>query len=139
MREKDGVRWYNDSIASSPTRTIAGLKAFPEKVILIAGGYDKHIPFDTLGPAVAKYVKRLILMGATADKIEQAVRACPDFDEMKTPILRVRDMEEAVSAAKAEAKPGDVVTLSPACASFDLYPNFAARGNHFKELVRTLI
>lgn len=139
VREKDGVRWYNDSIASSPTRTIAGLKAFPEKVILIAGGYDKHIPFDTLGPAVAKHVKRLILMGATADKIEEAVRACPDFDEMKTPILRVRDMEEAVSTAKAQAKPGDVVTLSPACASFDLYPNFAARGNHFKELVRALV
>ena len=78
-------------------------------------------------------------MGATADKIEQAVRACPDFDEKKTPILRVRDMKEAVSAAKAQAKPGDVVTLSPACASFDLYPNFAARGDHFKELVRTLV
>ncbi len=137
--EKDGVRWYNDSIASSPTRTIAGLRAFPQKVILIAGGYDKHIPFDALGPAVAQSVKRLILLGATAGQIEAAVRACPDFDEKQTPIERVGDMEAAVRAAKAAARPGDVVTLSPACASFDCYPNFAARGNHYKELVRALV
>ena len=108
-------------------------------MILIAGGYDKHIPFDARGPAVAQSVKRLILLGATAGQIEAAVRACPDFDEKETPIERVGDMEAAVRAAKAAARPGDVVTLSPACASFDCYPNFAARGNHYKELVRALV
>lgn len=138
VRVLDGVEWYNDSIASSPTRTIAGLLSFDRRVILIAGGYDKDIPFDVLGPKIVERVKCLILMGATADKIEAAVKASPGWSSETTPILRVNNMQEAVEAAKNVAKAGDIVTLSPACASFDLYPNFAARGRHFKELVKSL-
>ncbi len=133
VRELDGVRWYNDSIGSSPSRTIAGLKAFKQKVILIAGGYDKHIPYEPIGPAAAEKVKAAILMGATADAIEAAIRACSDL-----PIIRVSNMEEAVSAANALAKDGDIVFMSPASASFDMYKNFEVRGNHFKSLVKAL-
>lgn len=79
VRTLDGVRWYNDSIGSSPSRTIAGLKAFGGNVILIAGGYDKHIPYAPLGPVAAQTVKRAILMGDTADAIESAIRACSEL------------------------------------------------------------
>lgn len=137
VRELDGVKYYNDSIASSPSRTIAGLKAFRQKVILIAGGYDKHIPFEPLAPYVTEKVKTLYLCGATADKIEKAIR---EYDGYKgePEIVRVKDIDEAVALAHRTAVSGDVVTLSPACASFDSFPNFAARGNHFKEVVNKL-
>lgn len=138
VREKDGIKWYNDSIASSPTRTIAGLRSFKQKVILIAGGYDKKIPYAPLGPAVVEKVQALILMGKTADKIQQAVEAAPGFDPSSLPILRVANMEEGVRAAQEIAKPGDIVTMSPASASFDLYRNFEERGKHFKKLVMEL-
>ncbi len=139
IRERRGVKYYNDSIASSPTRTIAGLRAFHEKspgrknVILIAGGYDKHIPYDPLGPAAAESVKAAVLLGATADAIERAVRACSDL-----PVYRVDTMEQAVHTAAECAEPGDVVTLSPASASFDRYKNFEERGNDFRRLVEAL-
>ena len=138
VREKDGVKYYNDSIASSPTRTIAGLKALPDKVILIAGGYDKQIPFEPMAPFVADKVKVLILSGPTAEKIEAAVTRDPYYSPEKTKIIKVQNMQEAVAAAHENAVAGDVVTLSPACASFDAYPNFVARGNHYKELVNAL-
>ncbi|MBE6806430.1 MAG: UDP-N-acetylmuramoyl-L-alanine--D-glutamate ligase [Ruminococcaceae bacterium] len=133
VRERGGVRWYNDSIGSSPSRTIAGLKAFDQKVILIAGGYDKHIPYDPLGPVAAEKVKFAVLMGATAPAIETAIRACSDL-----PIYRVSGMEEAVSTADGLAKDGDIVFMSPASASFDMYKNFEVRGNHFRDLVNGL-
>lgn len=133
VRELGGVRWYNDSIGSSPSRTIAGLKAFKQKVLLIAGGYDKHIPYDPIGPVATEKVKAAILMGATADAIEAAIRACSDL-----PIIRVNNMEEAVNAAYTLAKDGDIVFMSPASASFDMYKNFEVRGNHFKSLVNAL-
>ena len=137
VREVNGVKYYNDSIASSPTRTIAGLKAFPQKVHLIAGGYDKHIPYEPLVPYILQKVEKLYLCGATADKIEKAVRS--DVNYSGTPeIIRVQNIEAAVNKAKELAKSGDIVTLSPASASFDAYPNFVARGNHFKELVNKL-
>lgn len=138
VREKDGVKYYNDSIASSPTRTIAGLKAFNQQVILIAGGYDKHIPFEPMAPFVTEKVKTLILCGPTADAIETAVKNDADYQENHPVIVRVNNMEEAVEQAQKLAKAGDIVTLSPASASFDAYPNFVARGNHFKELVNKL-
>lgn len=138
VRELDGVKYYNDSIASSPTRTIAGLHAFRQKVILIAGGYDKKIPFDVLGPEVVSHVKALVLTGATSGKIRAAVEAAPGYDPAALPILQCKDMAEAVNAARAAARPGDVVTLSPACASFDAYPNFMERGWKFKALVNEL-
>lgn len=137
VREVGGVKYYNDSIASSPTRTIAGLKAFDQKVTLIAGGYDKHIPFKPMMPYVVEKVKTLYLCGDTADKIEKCLR---DYEEYTgTPeIVRVKDIAEAVAEAHKNAVPGDIVTLSPACASFDAYPNFVARGLHFKQLVNEL-
>lgn len=139
VREFDGVRYYNDSIASSPTRTISGtLSLYPEKIILICGGYDKHIPYDPLGPAVCDKVKTLIVMGDTGPKIEEAVRKAPGYQEGAPAICRVKDMAEAVETARRNAQAGDVVSLSPASAAFDLYPNFEVRGRHFKELVNGL-
>ena len=137
VRELDGVKYYNDSIASSPSRTIAGLKAFKQKIILIAGGYDKHIPFEPLAPHVVEKVKTLYLCGHTAEKIEQAIRSYAGFDSSPE-IIRVKDIAEAVQLAHEKAVSGDIVALSPACASFDAFPNFAARGNHFKEVVNKL-
>ncbi|MBR5473538.1 MAG: UDP-N-acetylmuramoyl-L-alanine--D-glutamate ligase [Clostridia bacterium] len=137
VRELDGVKYYNDSIASSPTRTIAGLKAFQQKVILIAGGYDKHIPFEPMMPYVTQKVKKLYLCGDTADKIEKCLREYEGYDG-NPQIIRVQDIAEAVKLARETAQSGDIVTLSPACASFDKYPNFVARGNHFKQLVNEL-
>ena len=137
VREVDGVKYYNDSIASSPTRTIAGLKAFNQKVILLAGGYDKHIPFEPLMPYLVEKVKTLYLCGDTADKIEKCLRDYDDYNG-EPQIIRVKDFAEAVAAAHKSAVAGDIVTLSPACASFDSYPNFVARGLHFKQLVNEL-
>ncbi len=137
VREVNGVKYYNDSIASSPTRTIAGLKAFQQKVILIAGGYDKHIPFEPLMPYLVERVKTLYLCGDTADKIENCLRNYAGYDESPE-IVRVNDIAEAVACAHKTAQSGDIVTLSPACASFDKYPNFVCRGNHFKQLVNEL-
>ena len=138
VRTMDGVRWYNDSIASSPSRTIAGLHSFEQKVILIAGGYDKKIPFDVLGPEIVAHVKELILCGATAEKIRQAVISSDDYAEGKPEITVVHSLAQAVQVASARAKPGDIVTLSPACAAFDQFKNFMVRGRAFKELVLAL-
>ena len=135
VRTYRGVRYYNDSIASSPSRTIAGLRSFKEKVILIAGGYDKHIPFDVLGPEVVAHVKLLVLCGATADKIRAAVENAPGYAPGKPEILDVTPFTAAVEAARDRAQPGDVVTLSPACAAFDQFKNFAERGSFFKSIV----
>lgn len=138
VRTLDGVRYYNDSIASSPTRTIAGLHAFDQKVILIAGGYDKKIPFDALAVEIPKNVKTLILTGATAEKIKTAVLNARTEGEAAPPILEYGGLEEAVRAARAAAVPGDIVMLSPACASFDRFRDFAERGRTFKNFVMEL-
>ncbi len=138
VRELNGVKYYNDSIATSPTRTIAGLAAFNQKVILIGGGYDKHIPFEPLAPHAIEKIKLLILSGPTADKIEKAVRDADGFGACGMEIIHVDNMEQAVALAHEKAKSGDIVTLSPACASFDAYANFELRGKHFKELVNKL-
>ena len=135
VRTYRGVRYYNDSIASSPSRTIAGLRSFHEKVILIAGGYDKHIPFDVLGPEIVEHVKLLVLGGATADKIRTAVENAPGYQPGKPEIRDVTPFTAAVEAARDRAQPGDVVTLSPACAAFDQFKNFAERGKFFKSIV----
>ncbi len=140
VRELHGVKYYNDSIATSPTRTIAGLRAFPQKVILIAGGYDKHIPFAPLAPEIVERVKVLILCGATADAIERAVVESEAYRTAaeRPRIVRCESLQEAVDAAYFSAGAGDVVTLSPACAAFDRYANFMERGRAYKELVRKL-
>ena len=138
VRVLDGVTYYNDSIASSPTRTIAGLRSFDQKIILIAGGYDKKIPYEPLAPEIIAHVKTLVLMGATGPRIEKAVREHPDFDESKLTILHADNMQHAVELARSAAQPGDVVSLSPASASFDLYPNFEVRGRDYKNIVMQL-
>ena len=138
VRIKDGVRFYNDSIASSPSRTIAGLRSFKEKVLLIVGGYDKQIPYDVLGPEICQHVKALFLGGATGPKIAEAVKACEEFDETALPIVDCGDFESAVRAAAAYAKDGDVVLMSPASAAFDQFKNFMVRGEFYKKLVREL-
>ena len=132
-----GVRYYNDSIASSPSRTIAGLRSFKEKVILIAGGYDKNIPFDVLGPEVVEHVKLLILCGATAEKIRAAVESAPEYQPGKPEILTVSPFQKAVETARDRAEEGDVVTLSPACAAFDQFKNFMERGKTYKAIVNS--
>ena len=137
VRELDGVKYYNDSIGTSPSRTVACLESFPEPVILIAGGYDKGIPFHALALEIRERVKTLVLTGDTARAIRQAVeeaeggRGCPE-------IIQTEDLAGAVEAARRAAGPGDVVVLSPACAAFDRFKNFMERGRAFKELVRSL-
>ena len=138
VRIKDGVKFYNDSIASSPSRTIAGLRSFKEKVILIAGGYDKHIPYDVLGPEICAHVKLMVLGGATGPKIAEAVRACPEYDGAQLPIVDCGNFESAVRYAASAAKEGDIVLMSPASAAFDQFKNFMVRGEFYKKLVREL-
>ena len=139
VREYKGVKYYNDSIASSPTRTACGtLSLYDEKIAIIAGGYDKHIPYEPLGPVINDKVKLLILLGDTAPKIEEAVRNAANFDENAIQIINVTNMEEAVQAAVENTAEGDIVSLSPASASFGLYKNFEERGNHFKSIVNGL-
>ena len=135
VRIKDGVRFYNDSIASSPSRTIAGLRSFDQKVILIAGGYDKHIPYDVLGPEICAHVKKLFLGGATGPQIRAAVEKC---EGEKPEIVDCGNFEAAVRAAAAAAESGDVVLMSPASAAFDQFKNFMVRGEFYKKLVREL-
>ncbi|WP_099203924.1 UDP-N-acetylmuramoyl-L-alanine--D-glutamate ligase [Scatolibacter rhodanostii] len=139
VREVDGVKYYNDSIATSPSRTISGtLSLYDKKIILLSGGYDKNIPYDSLGPVICEKVKTLILMGATAQKIEDSVKAAPNYDENGLEIVRVQNMAEALLIASNRAEKGDIVSLSPASAGFDLYTDFEARGRHFKQLVNEM-
>ena len=138
VREKNGVRYYNDSIASSPTRTIAGLRSFDQKLILIAGGYDKHVPFEPLGPVIVDRVKTLILTGATAPKIEAAVLNAPNYVPGSPEILHEEDFYEAVRLAARIAIPGDAVILSPAGPAFDKFKNFMVRGQEFTRTVMAL-
>lgn len=137
VRELRGVRWYNDAIASSPSRTAACLNAFPEKIILLAGGKDKGVPYDSLGPLINDHVKHLILCGATASAIRRSVEQAENYQGL--PIQEVGDWAAAVRAAAAVAEEGDVVVMSPASTSFDMFPNFMAKGRFFKELVNALV
>lgn len=134
VRELNGIKFYNDSIASSPTRTMAALNSFDKKLILIAGGYDKKIPFDELGVKINEKVKNLVLVGHTAEKIKEAVLQAGN----ETNITVCEEFEQAVISAYSKAKPGDIVILSPACASFDLFKNFMVRGETFKNIVNSI-
>ena len=137
VRELHGVRYYNDSIASSPSRTIAGLRAFDQKVILIAGGKDKGVAFDELGTEIISRVKTLVLTGLTAERIYNSVTDAPGYAG-EPEIVLCRDFEDAVKAAAEVAREGDVVLLSPACTSFDRFKNFEERGTFFREIVKGL-
>lgn len=138
VRNLNGVKWYNDSIGTSPSRTIAGLNSFDGKVTLIAGGYDKNLDYKCIAKPVVDKVDNLILVGATADKIEEAVVNQLKAERKDLPIYRVNSLEECVSKAYEVAGSDDVVLFSPASASFDMYKNFMERGNCFKELVNKL-
>ena len=138
IRTLRGVRYYNDSIASSPTRTIAGLRSFDQKLILIAGGHDKLVPFDALGAEIVQRVKVLFLVGETAEKIRAAVLAAPGYDADTLPVVILPTLKDAVDAAAAAAREGDAVILSPACSSFDQFKNFVERGLTFRRLVEDL-
>lgn len=136
VRELNGVKYYNSSIDSSPNRTINTLNVFPQRVIMIAGGKDKGIPYDEVGPAIAEHVKTLILIGATSDKIYEALKNTGKADTVD--VIFAKTYEEAVNTAKSKASAGDVVLLSPASTSFDAFRNFEERGNLFKKLVNEL-
>ena len=138
VRVLNGVTYINDSIASSPTRTIAGLRAMKTKPIVIVGGYDKHIPFDPLGDELCLRAKHVILCGATADKIREAIVSSPNYPGCGLTYEMTDDFADAVHRAASEAKEGDIVLLSPACAAFDRFKNFAERGKTFKKLVMEL-
>ena len=134
VREYKGVKYYNSSIDSSPTRTEAACNSFKDKVIIICGGYDKNIPLEPLGPLFERKVKACVLMGATADKIETVLKS----HGYSGKVLRASNMQDAVSKASSLAKTGDSVLLSPAAASFDMFRNFEERGNIFKNCVKEL-
>ena len=139
VREINGVKWYNDSIGTSPTRTIAGLNSFDEKIVLIAGGYDKNLDYTPIAKPILEKVSKVVLMGKTAQKIYDAIMkeltANPD---VVYPMYKCNTLEQAVERAKKVAVPGEIVLFSPASASFDMFKNFAERGEKFKEIVNNL-
>ena len=138
VRVLHGVTYINDSIGTSPTRTSAGLRAMRTKPIVIAGGYDKHIPFDSLGDDLCQLAKRVFLTGDTAAKIEEAIYASPYYKDSGLTVRVIDDFAAAVLEASASAKSGDIVLLSPACAAFDKFKNFSERGMFFKSIVNGL-
>ena len=138
VRELNGNKWYNDSIATSPTRTIAGLNSFDEEIVLIAGGYDKHLDYEPIAEPILNKVKTLILTGQTAEKIFGAVKQKKEEQNKSIDMYKVNNLEEAVQKAKEQAKPNQIILFSPASASFDSFKNFEERGEKFKELVRKL-
>ncbi len=138
IREINGVKWYNDSIGTSPSRTIAGLNSFDEKIVLIAGGYDKHLDYTPIAKPIVENVSALILVGATTEKIYEAVTKELKAQNKDMPIVKCTTLEETISIANKIAKPGEVVLFSPASASFDMFKNFAERGDLFKKLVNNI-
>lgn len=138
VKEINGIKWYNDSIGTSPSRTIAGLNAFDEKIVLIAGGYDKHLDYTPIAKPIIENVSTLILMGATATKIEEAVKKELEQQGKTMPIYMCSNLKETVDKAYELAKQNEIVLFSPASASFDLFKNFEDRGNQFKNLVKTI-
>ena len=133
--EINGVKWYNDSVSSSPTRTIAGLNSYEENIVLIAGGYDKHIDYDVIGEPIVNKVSTLILMGDTKEKIYNATVKAEEKLNKRVNKFMVSSLEEAVDVAINNAKKGEIVLFSPASASFDMFKNFADRGEQFKNIV----
>lgn len=138
VREIDGAKWYNDSASSSPTRTLSGINSFTEPIILIAGGYDKNLDYTPLAKPILNKVKTLILIGQTADKIYEAVKKEAEYENKKLDIYMCDTLSQTIDIAKKSAKKGDVVLFSPASASFDMFKNFADRGNQFKNLVNKI-
>ena len=136
VREKDGVKYYNSSIDSTPTRTQAALSSFSQKLIVICGGRNKNLPFGGLAKTLCKHAKAVVLTGESADEIFDALSICEDLPGSGMLIRKHPDFKGAVETARELAKPGDIVILSPACTSFDAFDNFEERGNFFKNIVR---
>lgn len=138
VKEIDGVKWYNDSIASSPNRTIAGLNSYNERIVLIAGGRDKHLDYEPIAKPIIEHVETLIIMGETAEKIRNVVENELKNQNKKLEIIKVNNVEKAVKTAKLKAKRNEIVLFSPASTSFDMFKNFEERGKKFKEEVNKL-
>lgn len=138
IREIDGVKWYNDSVSSSPTRTIAGLYSFDEEIVLIAGGYDKNLDYTPIAKPIIEKVKTLILLGQTSGKIFESVKEELDKQDKDLDIYMCDNLNQTIELAKKVAKTGQIILFSPASASFDMFRNFADRGNQFKELVNNI-
>ncbi len=138
IREIDGVKWYNDSVSSSPTRTMAGLNSYNEEIVLIAGGYDKNLDYTPIAKPIVERVKTLILLGQTSGKIYEAVKTELEKQNKNLNIYMCDSLEETVNKARKYAKPGQIVLFSPASASFDMFKNFADRGEQFKNLVNKI-
>lgn len=135
VREYNGVRYYNDSIATSPSRVISGLKAFGTKIIVLMGGSDKGNDMSEMVPYILKYVKLLVLNGATADKIYHSIVENPDYNDSGLEIIKTSTMQEALEIAKSKAVSGDIVSLCPACPAFDQFKTFEYRGREFKKII----
>ena len=131
----DGAAWYNDSIATSPERTLAGLRSFEEPLVLLLGGREKNLPLDELAEEVHKRVRAVICFGEAAGLLAGAIERQEANGAPRAQVQRVKTLDEAVSMARSWSQPGDVVLLSPACTSFDAYPNFERRGEEFRRLV----
>ena len=138
IREINGVKWYNDSASSSPTRTISGINAFNENIVLIAGGYDKKLDYTPLAKPVIDKVTTLILIGQTAEKIYDAVKLESEKEHKHIDIYMCDSLEQTIDIAQKHAKRGEVVLFSPASASFDMFKDFADRGRKFKNLVNNI-
>ncbi len=138
VRELNGVKWYNDSIGTSPSRTIAGLNSFDEKIVLIAGGYDKNLDYTPLAKPILEKVSKVVLLGRTATKIADVILKATAGTDIVFPVYKCTTLEQAVQRAQNIAKEGEIVLFSPASASFDMFKNFAERGKKFKELVNNL-
>ena len=130
----EGVSWYNDSISTTPVSTIAAIEAFDEPKIIIAGGYDKGLAFDELGAAISAKAKAAVLIGQTADAIIRTI----DTQDGKITVKKASTMARAVETAGELAQKGDVVLLTPACASYDMFRNFQERAEVFCRLVKKL-
>ncbi|CCY72018.1 uDP-N-acetylmuramoylalanine--D-glutamate ligase [Clostridium sp. CAG:921] len=133
-----GVKYYNDSISTTPGKAMAALTSFDKKIILIAGGSDKNLDYTSLGDKIINSAKVLILLGATKNKIKKAVLDSKLYDSSKIKLEEVDSLEEAVLIASKISKSGDIVVMSPASASFDMFKNYKERGKLFKNLVNSL-
>jgi UDP-N-acetylmuramoylalanine--D-glutamate ligase len=133
-----GVTFYNDSKATTPVSTIRALQAFNQPIILLAGGYDKGTPFDDLGNAIEDRAKIALVYGKTASQLAQAIVAASPPPQRPASVQQFADLDTAFQQALTLAQPGDAVLLSPACASYDQFPHFEARGEHFRKLVQAL-
>ncbi len=137
VAEADGIRYYNDSIATTPERTLAGIRSFEEPLVLLLGGRDKHLPLEKLAREATRRCRAIVLFGESAGKLEKTLRALPA--QGRAPLIRVADLPQAVEAAHTAAQPGDVVLLSPSGTSFDAYESFERRGEHFRSLLRQFV